>query len=244
MSDIVIRQSEASNITIAANATSQVVVQQSQPIAVTVLTSTTPYLLPAATNTTLGGIIVGENLSINANGLLSAQNGMTEIANVTYGVTAIPKLIGTIPSRWIAGFKSNQTSASFNNSTILTESYSGLTYNQATGLASATVSGITKTYSDPTAAFGKEQSEIGPAVIRYAASDPSGATILRAGFNVGSLGGAQLYFTDVETGSTTTMQVDSSGVYMQIDNGTASVNGDEILTIGVACQTFAPLRYK
>ncbi len=45
-------------------------------------------VLAPATTTTLGGVIVGDNLSINANGLLSAQavgDYVPKTANVTYG---------------------------------------------------------------------------------------------------------------------------------------------------------------
>ena len=45
------------------------------------------YTLPPANNTTLGGIIVGDNLSITGNGVLSAQPG---------GVTAFNNRTGNV----------------------------------------------------------------------------------------------------------------------------------------------------
>jgi len=57
-------------------------------------------ILAPATTTTLGGVIVGDNLSINANGLLSAQ--AVSLPNITHGVSTIPHVFSG-PNRTIAG---------------------------------------------------------------------------------------------------------------------------------------------
>ena len=57
-------------------------------------------VLTPATTTTLGGIIVGDNLSINANGLLSAQ--AVSLPNITHGVSSIRHAFSG-PNRTIAG---------------------------------------------------------------------------------------------------------------------------------------------
>ena len=196
-----------------------------------------------ATITTLGGVIVGDNLSINANGLLSAQNGMTEIANVTYGVSQIPNSLGGNNARYVAGFKANTTTATFGNNTVVTESYSGLGYNPTTNLARGHIAGFTDTYSDPNAFLKKQQFEIRATTLSYLALDQTNTIAFSAGFSVAAFGGAQLYFQNNFDGVSTQMQVDGTGVTMYTD-GIVTVNGDEVVTLEVAKTLFAPLTFK
>ncbi len=200
-------------------------------------------VLSPATTTTLGGVIVGDNLSINANGLLSAQNGMIEISNVTYGVSQIPNGLGSSNARYVAGLRANRTTAGQNNSTVLLESYSGLAYNPITSVAGGHVAGYTQTYNDPAMDIGKEQLEVVGATLRYARTDRSGNLSFTAGFNVAAFGGARLYFKNYIDDISTDMQVDGAGVTI-LTNGLVTVNGDEVVTLEVAKTLFAPLTFK
>ncbi len=200
-------------------------------------------VLSPATTTTLGGVIVGDNLSINANGLLSAQNGMIEISNVTYGVSQIPNGLGNNNARYVAGLKANRTTVGPNNSTTLLESYSGLSYNPITSVAGGHVSGYTQTYNDPALGVGKDQYEVVGATLRFARTDPSGDFMFTAGFNVAAFGGARLYFQNYIEDISTDMQVDGAGVTIYT-NGIVTVNGDEVITLEVAKTLFAPLTFK
>ena len=80
MPDLIVRKQDAGNI--AVSTTTQNVVIQATP--------TNSYVLPAATANTLGGIIVGSNLSITNNGVLSANippQGVTAFNNRTGNVS-------------------------------------------------------------------------------------------------------------------------------------------------------------
>lgn len=200
-------------------------------------------VLSPATTTTLGGIIVGDNLSINANGLLSAQAGINPISNVTFGVSQIPNILGNNNVRYVAGLKANTTTATLGNNTIVTESYSGLGYNPTTASARGHVAGFTDTYSDPNALLKKQQFETRATTLSYLALDQANTIIFSAGFSVAAFGGAQLYFQNNLDGVSTQMQVDGAGVTMYTD-GVVTVNGDEVVTLEVAKTLFAPLTFK
>lgn len=87
MSDIIVKQQPESNLTIQSSE-DQVIIRQAADNVVVVQTTGSGYTLPVASNSTLGGIIVGDNLSINANGVLSAQaGGVTSFNNRTGNVT-------------------------------------------------------------------------------------------------------------------------------------------------------------
>jgi len=89
MADIIVRQANATSLTIQASS-NQVLVRQQPSNTVVVQTTGNSYVLPVATNSTLGGIIVGDNLTINANGLLSAQaGGVSTFNNRTGNVTLL-----------------------------------------------------------------------------------------------------------------------------------------------------------
>jgi len=201
------------------------------------------YTLPTATNGTLGGVIVGGNLTITGNGVLSSTAGMTEIANVTYGVSQIPNILGNNNVRYVAGMRANRTTAGFGNNTILTESYSGLAYSLTTGTAVGHVAGYTDTYSDPAQPFRKQQFEVKAATMAYLATNQANATVFYGGFSVQSSGGASLFFYNYIDDISTQMQVDDAGVTIYT-NGKATVNSDEILTYLVAKSLFAPLTFK
>jgi hypothetical protein len=200
-------------------------------------------VLSPATTTTLGGVIVGDNLSINANGLLSAQNGMIEISNVTYGVSQIPNILGGNNARYVAGMKANTTTATIGNQTVFKESYSGLAYNSITGVAVGHISGFTDTYSDPIQLFKKEQYEVRASTLSYSALDQANQVALSAGFSVAASGGAKLFFRNNIDDISTDMQVDAEGVTI-FTNGVVTVNGDEVVTLEVAKTLFAPLTFK
>lgn len=117
MPDIVIQKPEPANVTVASS-TTQVVVQQ-QPANVVVLQTSGSYVLQPATANTIGGVKVGNNLTIDGNGVLSATAGtvtsfpwsnitgtpttlggynitdaVTTLANVTHGNTTLPNSPG------------------------------------------------------------------------------------------------------------------------------------------------------
>lgn len=88
MPDIVVKQQPATSLTVQSNST-QLLIRQAAANNITVATTGNSYVLPAATNSTLGGIIVGSNLTI-ANGVLSATSaggGVTAFNNRTGNVT-------------------------------------------------------------------------------------------------------------------------------------------------------------
>jgi hypothetical protein len=88
MADIIVRQANSTSLTVQASS-NQVLVRQQPNNTVVVQTTGNSYVLPPATANTLGGIIVGDNLTINANGLLSAQagGGVSTFNNRTGNVT-------------------------------------------------------------------------------------------------------------------------------------------------------------
>ena len=113
MPDIIVKQQPASNLTIQSNST-QLLIRQAAANNITVATTGNSYVLPAATNSTLGGIIVGSNLTI-ANGVLSATSaggGVTAFNNrtgnvtltandvtaVANGIYIVDSIIGNIPT--------------------------------------------------------------------------------------------------------------------------------------------------
>ena len=88
MPDIIVKQQPATSLTVQSNST-QIVIRQIAANNVTISTGGSSYVLPAATNSTLGGIIVGSNLTI-ANGVLSATSsggGVTAFNSRTGNVT-------------------------------------------------------------------------------------------------------------------------------------------------------------
>lgn len=201
------------------------------------------YTLPIATNGTLGGVIVGSNLTINGNGVLSSTAGMTEIANVTYGVSQIPNILGGNNARYVAGMRANTTTAAIGNQTVFKESYSGLAYNSATGVAVGHIAGFTDTHSDPNQLLKKQQFEVRASTLSYIALNQANQVAFSAGFSVQASGGAKLFFLNNIDDISTDMQVDSEGVTI-FTNGIVTVNGDEVLTLEVANLLFAPLTFK
>lgn len=89
MSDIIVKQQPESNLTIQSSE-DQVIIRQAADNVVVVQTTGSSYTLPAATANSLGGIIVGSNLSIS-NGVLSATSsgGVTAFNNRTGNVTLL-----------------------------------------------------------------------------------------------------------------------------------------------------------
>lgn len=88
MSDIIVKQQPESNLTIQSSE-DQVIIRQAAHNVVVVQTTGSSYTLPAATANSLGGIIVGSNLSIS-NGVLSATSsggGVTAFNNRTGNVS-------------------------------------------------------------------------------------------------------------------------------------------------------------
>ena len=88
MSDIIVKQQPESNLTIQSSE-DQVIIRQAADNVVVVQTTGSSYTLPAATANSLGGIIVGSNLTIS-NGVLSATSsggGVTAFNNRTGNVT-------------------------------------------------------------------------------------------------------------------------------------------------------------
>ena len=201
------------------------------------------YTLPAATNATLGGVKVGANLTVDANGVLAAVGGMTQIANVTYGVSQIPNILGNNNARYVAGLKANTTTTTFGNNTVVKESYSGLAYNPTTNVSVGHIAGFTDTYSDPNALLKKQQFEVRASTLSYFALDQANAIAFSSGFSVQSSGGAKLYFQNFLDDISTEMQVDDAGVTI-FTNGIVTVNGDEVVTLEVARSLFAPLTFK
>jgi len=201
------------------------------------------YTLPIATNGTLGGVIVGGNLTINENGVLSSTAGMTQIANVTYGVSQIPNILGGNNARYVAGMRANMTTVTTGNQTVFKESYSGLAYNSATGVAVGHIAGFTDTYSDPNQLLKKQQFEVRASTLSYIAQNQANQEVFYAGFSVQSAGGARLFFRNSIDDISTDMQVDEAGVTIYT-NGIVTVNGDEVLTLNVAKSLFAPLTFK
>ena len=88
MPDIIVKQQPATSLTVQSNST-QLLIRQAAANNITVSTGSSSYVLPTATNSTLGGIIVGSNLTI-ANGVLSATSaggGVTAFNGRTGNVT-------------------------------------------------------------------------------------------------------------------------------------------------------------
>jgi hypothetical protein len=112
MADIIVRQANSTSLTIQASS-NQVLVRQQPNNTVVVQTTGNSYVLPAATANTLGGIIVGDNLTINANGLLSAQaGGVTTFNNRTGNVSLTANDVSTVGNDLYAK-ESNQTRINF-----------------------------------------------------------------------------------------------------------------------------------
>lgn len=88
MPDIIVKQQPNTSLTVQSNST-QLLIRQAAANNITVATTGNSYVLPTATNSTLGGIIVGSNLTI-ANGVLSATSaggGVTAFNNRTGNVS-------------------------------------------------------------------------------------------------------------------------------------------------------------
>jgi len=248
MPDTVTIQTTTDVVTIAGgNETQSVVVTGNTTVEVLTVGVQGPqgasYTLPIATNGTLGGVIVGGNLTISGNGVLSSTAGMPEIASVTYGVSQIPNILGGNNTRHVAGMRANTTTVGIGNYTILKESYSGLAYNSTTGVAVGHIAGFTDTYNDPSYLLRKQQFEVRASTLSYLALNQANQVAFSAGFSVQASGGAKLFFVNNIDDISTDMQVDSEGVTI-FTNGIVTVNGDEVLTLLVANSLFAPLTFK
>jgi hypothetical protein len=140
MADIIVRQANATSLTIQASS-NQVLVRQQPNNTVVVQTTGNSYVLPVATNSTLGGIIVGDNLTINANGLLSAQaGGVSAFNNRTGNVTLTANDVSAVGNSLYFPLNANIVSG---NATI-----AGQVYQLASGngtLNKRTIYGISKT---------------------------------------------------------------------------------------------------
>ncbi len=121
-----------------------------------------------ATNTTLGGIIVGDNLSITGNGVLSAQpGGVTAFNNRTGNVTLTANDVTTlVDANYIQVWKDTQTTAGtlsqFPKYSSIT-SASGPIQGYSRGLLTSNTSGtVTKTIFD-----GSLYSSSGSTILQY-----------------------------------------------------------------------------
>ena len=84
MPDYIIRQTPAANVTVISSP-NQIVIQQPQPVTVCLSTGGTSYVLLPATNATLGGVKVGANLTVDANGVLAATAAAYTLPVATNG---------------------------------------------------------------------------------------------------------------------------------------------------------------
>ena len=127
MSDIIVKQQPESNLTIQSSE-DQVVIRQAADNVVVVQTTGSSYTLPAATANSLGGIIVGSNLSIS-NGVLSAtsSSGGVESFNNRTGnvsltandVTAVANGIYQANGSYLNDLQTNITT-SYSSSEVVT----------------------------------------------------------------------------------------------------------------------------
>jgi hypothetical protein len=108
MADIIVRQANSTSLTIQSSS-NQVIVRQQPNNTVVVQTTGNSYVLPPATANTLGGIIVGDNLTINANGLLSAQAGGVSTFNNRTGNVSLTANDVTSVANDLYAKESNQT---------------------------------------------------------------------------------------------------------------------------------------
>jgi hypothetical protein len=70
----------------------------------TAQTTSNNYVLPPATTSTLGGVIIGSGLSVNSSGILSANSstGLTQLNLIIYDIIRNPHSIGTTYEAWMA----------------------------------------------------------------------------------------------------------------------------------------------
>ena len=99
MPDYIIRQTPAANVTVISSP-NQIVIQQPQPVTVCLSTGGTSYVLLPATNATLGGVKVGANLTIDANGVLNGQSSIwgsiTGAPNITTDSSGTVNIYGGV----------------------------------------------------------------------------------------------------------------------------------------------------
>jgi hypothetical protein len=170
MADIIVRQANATSLTVQASS-NQVIVRQQPNNTVVVQTTGNSYVLPPATANTLGGIIVGDNLTINANGLLSATAGagVSTFNNRTGNVTLTANDVSAVANDLYAK-ESNQTRINladglatrplFPDGPVITPSmqFYGITSNQPlTGYNQLSYVGLTKSGTGDYPYFGKWQ---------------------------------------------------------------------------------------
>ena len=118
MSDIIVKQQPESNLTVQSSE-DQVIIRQAADNVVVVQTTGSSYTLPAATANSLGGIIVGSNLTIS-NGVLSATssggvtafNGRTGNVTLTANdVTAVANGIYQANGSYLSDLQTNLTTS-------------------------------------------------------------------------------------------------------------------------------------
>ena len=205
----------------------------------TIIRQSGPANITIATNTTLGGIIVGENLSINANGLLSAQAGGVTTFNgragnvslTTNDVTAVANYVPKTPNVTYGQFLQQgltflgeSSSAITNSGTITRNLFSG--YSQPPyagtmifGSNATTTSGVATTASMQ--ADGQSFS--------IAGTNVSGVVSKETGMGFSGTGVQFSYFEDNADGfKTVEYLLSSSGIRITSinNNYTSSVFGE------------------
>jgi hypothetical protein len=270
MADIIVRQANTTSLTIQSSS-NQVIVRQQPNNTVVVQTTGNSYVLPPATANTLGGIIVGDNLTINANGLLSAQagGGVSTFNNRTGNVTLTANDVSAVGNSLYFPLNANIVSG---NATIAgridnlgsgngtlntrqiygiskTNTLSGTEYQFAVGMnyASPAQGSILMARAfDPAANRGLSQSEIRidyiSALLVSTNKQPDGTLFSRSSFGAG-WNGATLYYEDLTT--LTFMDVGSQGIYFfGIAQGSNNnpPGAREMLTKGAADLLYAPLK--
>jgi hypothetical protein len=269
MADIIVRQANTTSLTVQSSS-NQVLVRQQPNNTVVVQTTGNSYVLPPATANTLGGIIVGDNLTINANGLLSAQaGGVSTFNNRTGNVTLTANDVSAVGNALYFPLNANIVSG---NATIAgqidsfgsgngtlntrqiygiskTNTLSGTEYQFAVGMnyASPAQGSILMARAfDPAANRGLSQSEIRidyiSALLVSTNKQPDGTLFSRSSFGAG-WNGATLYYEDLTT--LTFMDVGSQGIYFfGIAQGSNNnpPGAREMLTKGAADLLYAPLK--
>lgn len=237
MADIIVRQANSTSLTIQSSS-NQVIVRQQPNNTVVVQTTGNSYVLPVATANTLGGIIVGDNLTINANGLLSAQaGGVSTFNNRTGNVTLTANDVSAVGNSLYFPLNANIVSGNATiagridafgsgNGTLNTRQIYGISktntlfgteYQFAVGMnyASPAQGSILMARAfDPAANRGLSQSEIRidyiSAILVSTNKQPDGTLFSRSSFGAG-WNGATLYYEDLTT--LTFMDVGSQGIF-------------------------------
>jgi len=267
MANIIVRQANSTSLTVQSSS-NQVLVRQQPNNTVVVQTTGNSYVLPAATANTLGGIIVGDNLTINANGLLSAQaGGVTTFNNRTGNVTLTANDVSAVGNSLYFPLNNNITSGNATvagavytdggsgNGTLITRSFYGINKTSNVGSTSYQfASGLNRTqptsghifFARETDATNLNQSEIQlesqRASLVNTKKTANGTLVYEVGFG-SSFGTALLYYTtdSVYTG----FEVGASGITLfGVATGTNNnpPGSSELLTKAAADRLYTPLK--